>query len=59
MEKTLVRDLLPDLMSYKGQVVEKVEGMTVDSKGNLWINNDNDGVDDNSGEQLLLNLGVF
>ncbi len=57
VEKTLVRDLMPDLLSYNGQVVEKVEGLTVDGNGNLWINNDNDGVDDSSGEQLLMNLG--
>jgi hypothetical protein len=55
--KTLVRDLIPDLLSTGGMVVEKVEGLAVDSVGNVWINNDNDGVDDNSGEQLLLNLG--
>jgi hypothetical protein len=57
VEKTLYRDLMPDLKSFNGLVVEKVEGLTVDGAGNLWINNDNDGVDDNSGEQLLLNLG--
>jgi secreted PhoX family phosphatase len=45
------------LLSTGGMVVEKVEGLAVDSVGNVWINNDNDGVDDNSGEQLLLNLG--
>lgn len=54
--KTLVRDLVPDILSYGGQLLEKVEGMAVDSDGNLWINNDNDGVDDNSGEQLLIKI---
>ena len=57
VEKTLVRDLMMDLMSFNGPVPEKIEGMTMDAAGNVWINNDNDGVDDNSGENLLINLG--
>ena len=36
--------------------LEKVEGLTV-SGGNVWITTDNDGVDDNSGETQLQNLG--
>lgn len=55
--KSLIRDLMPALMSSNGQVVEKVEGLAVDGAGDMWINNDNDGVDDVSGEQLMLNLG--
>jgi Esterase-like activity of phytase len=57
VEKTLVRDLMMDLLSFNGPVPEKIEGMTIDAAGNVWINNDNDGVDDNSGENLLINLG--
>eukprot|EP00934_Nitzschia_sp_Nitz4_P009064 Nitzschia sp. Nitz4//scaffold21_size171442//115904//118824//NITZ4_002178-RA/size171442-augustus-gene-0.188-mRNA-1//1//CDS//3329542462//9054//frame0 len=57
LSKALVRDLMPDLAAGGGLIMEKIEGLAVDSDGNLWINNDNDGVDDNSGEQLLLNLG--
>jgi hypothetical protein len=58
LTKSLVFDLLDTLASAtNGPVVEKVEGITIDADGNVWINNDNDGVDDNSGEQLLLNLG--
>ena len=37
-----------------GPIVEKVEGMTIDTDGFLWIVNDNDG---DGGETLLLNLG--
>ena len=59
VDKTLVHDLMPDLAAGGGLTVEKVEGLAVDSEGNMWVNNDNDGVDDNSGENLLLNIGPF
>jgi hypothetical protein len=52
-----VRDLIPDLKAPGGLLVEKVEGLAVSEAGDVWIINDNGGVDDNSGEQLLLNLG--
>jgi hypothetical protein len=55
--KWFVRDLIPDLKAGNGLVMEKVEGLAVDDSGNVWINNDNDGVGDSSGENLLLNLG--
>lgn len=55
--KTLVRDILPDLLSTGGLAVEKVEGMARTISGDVYINNDNDGVDDNSGETRLVNLG--
>ena len=57
VEKTLVRNLMPDLMAPGGLVFEKIEGSAVTPAGNVWIINDNDGVDDNSGESQLLNLG--
>merc|ERR1712087_452477 len=53
IEKTFVRDLISDITSTNGQILEKIEGLAVTKKGEIWINNDNDGVDDNSGEQLL------
>ena len=56
LSKTLVRDLVPDYLATGGVVMEKVEGMAVTSSG-VWIINDNDGVDDNSGETQLINLG--
>jgi hypothetical protein len=55
--KTLVRDLLPDLKAPGGLVVEKIEGSAVLANGDVYVVNDNDGVNDNSGETLLLNLG--
>lgn len=58
VEKTLVRDLLPDLKAAtNGYVVDKVEGFTIDKDGNAFIVTDNDGVDDSSGETLFLKLG--
>ncbi|CAJ1961319.1 unnamed protein product [Cylindrotheca closterium] len=57
VQKTFVHDLTNDLMYAGGLVTEKVEGLTVDASGNIWVNNDNDGVDDHSGEQFLLNIG--
>ncbi|HWS76278.1 MAG TPA: esterase-like activity of phytase family protein [Quisquiliibacterium sp.] len=55
--KTLVRDLMPDLRAPGGAIVEKIEGSAVLANGDVYIVNDNDGVNDNSGETLLLNLG--
>ena len=57
--KTLFRDIMPDLAVPNGNIYEKIEGMAVTSSGEVYINNDNDGVDDNSGEQQLINLGVL
>ncbi len=57
--KTLVRDLIPDLQASGGLVAEKVEGSAVTLTGDVYIINDNDGVDDNSGETELLNLGAI
>ncbi|MCB1646225.1 MAG: esterase-like activity of phytase family protein [Pseudomonadales bacterium] len=57
VSKTLVSDLLPVLQAPNGMVVEKVEGAALTVSGEVWIINDNDGVDDNSGETQLINLG--
>jgi hypothetical protein len=57
VEKKLLRDLTPDLMKLGGYGLDKVEGMTVDSAGNLFVVTDNDGVDDSSGETQFFALG--
>ncbi len=58
VEKTLVRDLVPDLKAAtNGYVVDKVEGFAIDAAGNAFVVTDNDGVDDSSGETLFLRLG--
>lgn len=54
--KTLVRNILPDIAEQSGAVPEKFEGMALDSYGDIWIVNDNDGANTNSGETLLLSL---
>ncbi len=55
--KILVRDLIDDLQASGGLIPEKIEGLAVTTKGDVYIVNDNDGVDDNSGETQLINLG--
>lgn len=58
VEKTLVRDLIGDLKSAtNGYVVDKVEGLTIDKDGNVFVVTDNDGIDDSSGETIFLRLG--
>ncbi len=57
VEKTLVRDLIPDLERPKGLVIEKVEGFAVNRSGHGFIVTDNDGVVDASGETQFLRLG--
>lgn len=56
VEKEEVRDLLPDLKSLNGYVVEKVEGLAIDANGKAYVVTDNDGVDDSSGETLFFTV---
>lgn len=55
--KRLERDLLPDLKSTNGWVLDKVEGTAVDTLGRLFVVTDNDGVEDASGETRFMRLG--
>ncbi len=55
--KSLIRDLIPDLESGNGFVIEKVEGLSLQTDGNVFIATDNDGVDDSNGETKVINLG--
>ncbi|WP_421722896.1 esterase-like activity of phytase family protein [Bauldia sp.] len=57
VEKVVVRDLIPDLLSPNGYVMDKIESLAVDSAGNAFIITDNDGVDDHSGETVFINIG--
>ncbi len=59
LSKALVRDLLADLKASGGLVPEKIEGSARTVDGQVFIINDNDGVDDNSGETQLLRLGAI
>jgi hypothetical protein len=54
--KTLANDLMDKLVATGGQVLEKIEGITVIPDGTVLIVNDNDGVDDSNGETRLLRL---
>jgi len=56
ISKVFFRDLIPSITAYNGAIIEKVEGLAVTKGGKIWINTDNDGVDDNSGEQLLIRV---
>lgn len=55
LEKNFVRDLIPDFTAGGGLMPEKLEGLAV-TKDKIWVINDNDGVDDNSGETQLIAL---
>lgn len=57
VEKHLASDLTDALRAQGGLIPEKIEGAAVLNDGSVLIVNDNDGVDDNSGETQLLNLG--
>ena len=57
--KELVRDLLPDLKSTGGYILDKVEGLAILADGTAWISTDNDGVDDHSGETMFFSVGKF
>ena len=58
VSKQLERDLLPDLKSTGGWVLDKVEGAAVDKQGRLFVVTDNDGVEDASGETRFMRLGT-
>lgn len=57
LAKSLVHDVLPDLQATNGWTQEKLEGMTIDAAGNVFVVTDNDGLDDINGETVFLNLG--
>ncbi|MCB1517420.1 MAG: esterase-like activity of phytase family protein [Hyphomicrobiaceae bacterium] len=56
VHKELVHDLIPDLKSTGGYVLDKVEGFTIDAAGTAYAVTDNDGVDDSSGETMFFKV---
>lgn len=58
VSKELVRDLLPDLKSTGGYVLDKVEGLAITPSGEAFVSTDNDGVDDHSGETMFFSIGT-
>jgi hypothetical protein len=57
LDKTLARDILPDLQAPNGWVQDKPEGLAVSAEGKVYLVTDNDGVDDSTGETQFLYLG--
>lgn len=57
VSKELVRDLVPDLKTLNGYVVDKVESLAIDANGTGYVITDNDGVDDSSGETYFWSVG--
>lgn len=55
--KELVRDFIPDLLTWKGYVQDKVEGFAIDAAGEGFVVTDNDGTDDHSGETHFWSVG--
>ena len=56
MAKVLVHDFLPDMQSFGGYVVDKLEGFAIDAGGTAYAVTDNDGVDDSNGETLFFEV---
>ena len=52
-------DLLPHLLSTKGWITDKVEGVAVTQNGRTYVSTDNDGVDDWNGETWFFGLGPY
>lgn len=57
VSKQEVRDLLPDLTSTGGYVLDKIEGLAILPSGEAFVMTDNDGVDDASGETMFWPIG--
>ncbi|QPH55009.1 esterase-like activity of phytase family protein [Pontivivens ytuae] len=53
VEKSMAHDFLPQLASYNGFVVDKIEGFAIAADGTRYAVTDNDGVDDSSGETFF------
>ena len=58
VKKTVAIDLLPEMLASKGWISDKPEGFAVTKGGEVLVVTDNDGVDDATGETLLLRLGA-
>jgi hypothetical protein len=57
INKSLLRDVLPDLETVSIWTAEKLEGLAIAADGQVYIVTDNDGVDGATGETIFLNLG--
>ena len=59
INKSLLRDVLPDLAANSVWTVEKLEGVAVTANGQVYVVTDNDGIDDATGETIFLGLGYW
>jgi hypothetical protein len=59
VSKELVRDLIPDLKTTNGYIVDKVESFAIDAAGTGFVITDNDGTDDSSGETVFFSIGTI
>ena len=57
VQKSMAIDLLPEMRATKGWISDKPEGLALLASGELIAVTDNDGVEDATGETLLLRLG--
>jgi hypothetical protein len=57
VDKTLLRDVLPDLEAHSIWTAEKLEGLAVAANGQVYAVTDNDGLDGATGETVFLRLG--
>ena len=57
VDKQLAIDLLPAMQASHGWISDKPEGLAVTADGRVFAVIDNDGLNDASGEILLLELG--
>ncbi len=57
LPKKLAADVLPALQAPKGWTQEKLEGLAIGADNMVYAVTDNDGVDDATGETVLMRLG--
>lgn len=57
IDKSLLRDLLPEIEAASVWTAEKLEGLAVAADGQVYAVTDNDGIDDAPGETVFLRLG--
>lgn len=55
--REVIRDLLPDLASTGGYILDKVESLAIGPDGTTWVMTDNDGVNESSGETMFWAVG--
>ena len=59
IDKTLLRDLQPEMAAASIWTAEKLEGLAVAADGRVYSVTDNDGLDDATGETLFLRHGYW